>query len=222
MKIHYLAPNIYCCGAGTAADTENVTKVLSSNLYLQRLNADERRPSRIVSAMTQLKQKLFNYQGHLGAALIVGGVDSIGPQVYAIHPHGSTDKLPYVTMGSGSLCAMAVFESKYRTGMNREEAIALVTEAIEAGIFNDLGSGSNVDVTVISKTPQDSEVVVETLRNHRIGNKKPPMNGSYLLPVGSTAVISSETVEFGDFVSVLEKEIPSLLATTAGTQMETE
>jgi hypothetical protein len=24
-KIHYLAPNIYCCGAGTAADTENVT-----------------------------------------------------------------------------------------------------------------------------------------------------------------------------------------------------
>ena len=24
-KIHYIAPNIYCCGAGTAADTEQVT-----------------------------------------------------------------------------------------------------------------------------------------------------------------------------------------------------
>jgi 20S proteasome alpha/beta subunit len=24
-KIHYIAPNIYCCGAGTAADTENTT-----------------------------------------------------------------------------------------------------------------------------------------------------------------------------------------------------
>lgn len=24
-KIHYIAPNVYCCGAGTAADTENVT-----------------------------------------------------------------------------------------------------------------------------------------------------------------------------------------------------
>jgi 20S proteasome subunit beta 2 len=24
-KIHYIAPNIWCCGAGTAADTENVT-----------------------------------------------------------------------------------------------------------------------------------------------------------------------------------------------------
>ena len=26
-KIHFIAPNIYCCGAGTAADTENVTGV---------------------------------------------------------------------------------------------------------------------------------------------------------------------------------------------------
>lgn len=29
-KIHYIAPNIYCCGAGTAADTEAVTGEWSS------------------------------------------------------------------------------------------------------------------------------------------------------------------------------------------------
>jgi hypothetical protein len=33
----------------------------------------------------------------------------------------------------------------------REEGIQLVSEAICAGIFNDLGSGSNVDVCVITK-----------------------------------------------------------------------
>lgn len=33
----------------------------------------------------------------------------------------------------------------------REEGIRLVTEAICSGIFNDLGSGSNVDVCVITK-----------------------------------------------------------------------
>lgn len=27
-KIHYLAPNIYCCGAGTAADTEKTTELI--------------------------------------------------------------------------------------------------------------------------------------------------------------------------------------------------
>lgn len=31
-----------------------------------------------------------------------------------IYPHGSTDKNPYVTMGSGSLAAMSVFETGYR------------------------------------------------------------------------------------------------------------
>lgn len=60
---------------------------------------------------------LHRYQGHIGAALVLGGVDATGPQLFTIHPHGSTDKLPYVTMGSGSLAAMAVFESKWQPNM---------------------------------------------------------------------------------------------------------
>ncbi len=42
-------------------------------------------------------------------------------------------------MGSGSLAAMAVFESKYRDDLTLEEARNLVIEAIEAGILHDLG-----------------------------------------------------------------------------------
>jgi len=57
------------------------------------------------------------YQGHVGAHLVLGGVDSTGPHLFTIHAHGSTDKLPYVTMGSGSLAAMAVFESAYKEHM---------------------------------------------------------------------------------------------------------
>lgn len=36
-KIHYIAPNIMCCGAGTSADTEMVTQMVSSKLTLHRL-----------------------------------------------------------------------------------------------------------------------------------------------------------------------------------------
>jgi 20S proteasome alpha/beta subunit len=35
--------------------------------------------------------------------------------------------------------------------LQKEEGITLVSEAICSGIFNDLGSGSNVDVCVITK-----------------------------------------------------------------------
>lgn len=58
-KIHYIAPNIYCCGAGTAADTEFTTNMISSKLELHRLNSG--REVRMATAMTMLKQYLFRY-----------------------------------------------------------------------------------------------------------------------------------------------------------------
>jgi len=99
-KIHYIASNIYCCGAGTAADTESSTALISSQLELHKLSTG--RQPRVVTAKTMLQQMLFKYQGHVSAALILGGVDVTGPSLYTIYPHGSTDSLPYVTMGSGS------------------------------------------------------------------------------------------------------------------------
>lgn len=147
-KIHYLAPNIYCCGAGTAADTEMITQLMSSQLELLRMNTHSQ--SRVITACTLLKRRLFRYQGQISAALVLGGVDNVnGPAVYQIAPHGSTAKLDYTTMGSGSLAAMAVFESDWTEGMTEEEAVKLVQRAIGAGIFNDLGSGSNCDVCIL-------------------------------------------------------------------------
>ncbi|URE18827.1 hypothetical protein MUK42_31055 [Musa troglodytarum] len=163
-KIHYMAPNIYCCGAGTAADTEAVTDMVSSQLQLHRYATG--RESRVVTALTLLKSHLFSYQGHVSAALVLGGVDVTGPHLHTVYPHGSTDTLPFATMGSGSLAAMAVFESKFREGLTKEEGIILVSEAICSGIFNDLGSGSNVDVCVITKGH------TEYLRNHQLPNPR--------------------------------------------------
>lgn len=100
-----------CCGAGTAADTENTTNLISSQLELIRLNTG--REVKVATANTLLKRMLFRYQGHVSAALVLGGVDINGPHIYSIHPHGSTDCLPYTTMGSGSLAAMSVFECNY-------------------------------------------------------------------------------------------------------------
>ena len=164
-KIHYIAPNIWCCGAGTAADTEMTTALIGSQLDLLRRRTGTQ--SRVVTAMTMLKRMLYKYQGHIGAALVLGGVDVTGAHLYTIYPHGSTDKLPFVTMGSGSLAAMSVFESEYKDGMNEAEAKELVCNGIRAGIFNDLGSGSNVDLCVIRKpTVQGGEVDVDFLRGY--------------------------------------------------------
>mmetsp|Transcript_24877 Transcript_24877/g.27688 ORF Transcript_24877/g.27688 Transcript_24877/m.27688 type:complete len:270 (+) Transcript_24877:95-904(+) len=201
-KIHYIADNIYCCGAGTAADTEYTTELISSNLELHRL-ATGKQP-RVITALTMLKQMLFKYQGHVSAALVLGGFDCAGPHLHTIYPHGSTTTLPYVTMGSGSLAAMSVFEAKWKKDMTRDEAIALVHEAISAGIFNDLGSGSNVDVTIITKDG------TEILRNYDKPNQRKHRR-EYHFERGTTPVTKFETVPISKF-SVTSTTVEPLTA----------
>merc|ERR1711957_515 len=99
------------------------------------------RQPRVCTVVRRLSTMLFKHQGYIDCALVLGGVDNQGPHLYQIYPHGSTDMLPFTTMGSGSLAAMAVLESEYNEDMSVEEGKALVAKAIRAGIFNDLGSG---------------------------------------------------------------------------------
>uniref|UniRef100_A0A3B5MCE8 Proteasome subunit beta n=1 Tax=Xiphophorus couchianus TaxID=32473 RepID=A0A3B5MCE8_9TELE len=177
-KIHYISPNIYCCGAGTAADTEMTTQIISSNLELHSLSTG--RLPRVATANRMLKQMLFRYQGYIGAALVLGGVDCNGPHLYSIYPHGSTDKLPYVTMGQ----FVSLTASSFSDSLNEEEAKRLVRDAIAAGIFNDLGSGSNIDLTVITKGN------VDYIRPHDEANKKGVRTSDYKYKRGTTAVLS--------------------------------
>lgn len=194
-KIHYIAPNIYCCGAGTAADTEKTTELISSQLELLRM--DTHSSSRVVTACTLLKRMLFRYQGHVSAALVLGGCDAKGPHVYQIYPHGSTGKLPYTTMGSGSLAAMAVFEQGWRDGMTEEQAKDLVQRAICAGIFNDLGSGSNCDTCVI-RMDGTVEYNRGALTPNSVDDLRDKIRHSAALthPIGTTAILEMTKEKF--------------------------
>ncbi|XP_008300975.1 proteasome subunit beta type-10 [Stegastes partitus] len=181
-KIHYIAPKIYCCGAGVAADAEITTQIMASNVELHMLNTG--RPPLVSMVTRQLKQMLFRYQGHVGSSLIVGGVDVTGPHLYSVYPHGSYDKLPFLTMGSGAAAAVSVFEDRFKPNMELEEAKQLVRDAIAAGIFCDLGSGSNVDLCVITAT----EVV--DLRGYDKPTVKGKREGQYRYKPGTTAVLT--------------------------------
>lgn len=83
--------------------------------------------------------------------MIVAGVDPTGTHLFGCQAHGSTDKLPYMTLGSGSLAAMGVLETEFRLGMEKEDAMDLVCRAVLAGVWNDLGSGGSVDLVVMEK-----------------------------------------------------------------------
>lgn len=194
-KLHQISSNIWCAGAGTAADTEMVTQLISSNIELHALNTG--REPRVVTALTMLKQHLFKYQGHIGAYLIVAGVDPTGPKLYSIHAHGSTDVGYYLSLGSGSMAAMAVLEARWHADISKQEAIDLVADAIESGIWNDLGSGSNVDICIMEEGKPAA-----LHRGYRKPNERGVKEKSYKFRKGTTGVLAQSIRQIAEVVDV--------------------
>jgi 20S proteasome subunit beta 2 len=108
--------------------------------------------------------------------------------------------LPFGTMGSGSLAATGVLETKYKDNMTLEEAQNLCIEAIEAGIFYDLGSGSNVDLCVIQQDRKGK--VTQDVRSYHIKAKAATKENTF--PKGTTYVM--ETIEKKWTMEVVEVE----------------
>ncbi len=99
--------------------------------------------------------------------------------------------LPFTTMGSGSLAAMGILETRYKDNLNEEQGIELVKDAIEAGIFHDLGSGSNVDINIVRRTG------CEKKESYRVYNQKTfsqPEN--YTFPKGTSTVLRGGELEY--------------------------
>jgi 20S proteasome subunit beta 2 len=65
------------------------------------------------------------------------------------------DVVTYAALGSGGLAATGVLESRYPKigsgSCSLEEGMRLAVDAVTAGVKNDLGSGSRVDVCIIAK-----------------------------------------------------------------------
>lgn len=147
-KLHYLSPTMYCAGAGTAADTDRVTRKTEKHLNL--FKAKYNKEGSVFIAKRFLENYLHYYQGYIGAALILGGKHNNDFYLFDIHPHGSSTETLFTSLGSGSLAAMGVLEKGFKINLSAEEAINLGIKAIEAGIMNDLYSGSQVDYLIIN------------------------------------------------------------------------
>ena len=85
---------------------------------------------------------------------------------------------------------MSVFEDRFKPNMERAEAMQVVRDAIAAGIFNDLGSGSHVDLCVITANK------VDYLRPYDIANKKGERAGDYRYKKGTTETLSVDVRKF--------------------------
>lgn len=166
LKMKQIAPQIFCCGAGTSADCAQVLKQTRFRLAKQRVErclADEAlNESPVGSAIIALADALNT--NIIRSVFILGGMDKDGPALFQIAEDLMPQRLSIAALGSGAADALAVLEierrkwrlsaqggemSDYIEDIDIETAIGAVRAAVRAGISNDLGSGSHVDVCVI-------------------------------------------------------------------------
>lgn len=91
-------------------------------------------------------------------------------------------------MGSGSLAAMAFLEAGWKPDLELNEAKELMRTAICGGIFNDLMSGSHVDLCIITREK------AEMIRPFEVANVKGTRQGSYRYLRGCTATLSTRVI----------------------------
>lgn len=166
-KLHILNAKTVAAGAGTSADLQHITRECAAVAALQSrwnqvgngfddCDKDDSTTSHasVLDLVYWLRKRLYERNGSCQANLIVGGIHHNGKaQLRAVHPHGSVDVVSFTALGSGGMAAMSVLEQGYpalaTAADPRQAAQDLCIQAIRAGIENDLGSGSHVDICVV-------------------------------------------------------------------------
>uniref|UniRef100_A0A914E8K5 proteasome endopeptidase complex n=1 Tax=Acrobeloides nanus TaxID=290746 RepID=A0A914E8K5_9BILA len=189
-KVHKLTESIYACGAGTAADLDQVCKMLSANLRLKELNTGKK--ARVITALRMAKQHLFQYMGYVGAYLLIGGVDPTGPVLYECSANAYSMAKPYAAMGSGSYAAISVLERDFRFNLEEKEAKDLVQRALQAGMHGDNASGNSLNLVIIKndKTIFEGPIVPDFCE------KSEPINLEYKFKSGDTTVLKQKTFKY--------------------------
>jgi proteasome beta subunit len=148
-KIYQVDDHIAITISGGVADAQYVVEVLKVNAKLYKLNNS--RPMPIKAASRLVANVLFSAHGGLLAQILVGGVDSTGPHVFALDPFGSLTEEKCVATGSGSPIAYGVLEDKYKEGATIEEVLPIVVRAVDSAMKRDIASGDSFDIAVITK-----------------------------------------------------------------------
>ena len=149
-KIYQIDDHIAMTISGSVADAQRVVEILKVNAKLYKLNNS--RPMPIKAASRLVANLLFSARlAPLIAQILVGGVDSTGPHVFALDPFGSLVEEKCVATGSGSPIAYGVLEDKYKEGATIKEVLPVVVRAVDSAMKRDIASGDSFDIAVITK-----------------------------------------------------------------------
>ncbi len=149
-KILEVSTGIGVTVAGMVSEVQLLSKYLKSELKLTEIRS--RRRVTVEEAANLLATWTYGAIRSRGgvAHFIMGGVDK-EPKIFDISPDGTIiEAKTFATSGSGSLHAISVLDTKYRSDLSENEAVNIAKEAIVAAMTRDNASGHGYTIWVIN------------------------------------------------------------------------
>ncbi len=143
------------CGATIAGGVADCQYVVGQAQAISRLLnvRDDKEPS-LEYIANIVRNILFNGRSFFQAFMIIGGYDSKtqSGRIFPIDFLGyMADSESFASLGSGSTFALGVMEGGWKPEMSADEGVKLVKKALIAAKSLDIGSGSKIQVVVITK-----------------------------------------------------------------------
>lgn len=150
-KVFPIKKNIALALAGTVGDAAQMIRILKMQAAIYE---NERNKKISTNALITLTANILNanrYYPYMAGFIFGGYIDK--PELFAIDAVGGLNEFKkYTANGSGADFAMGVLDTKYKEKLSKEDAIAMITEAINASKKRDIFTGGEkIDLYFIDK-----------------------------------------------------------------------
>lgn len=135
-KVHQIDDHLCAAITGFLADGRVLVDLGRIKSQVFKLTYDE--PIDVLGAVKEVsdRMQLFTQYGGVrpfGVALLLGGVDEKGPQLFEIDPSSTFYSWKAHAIGRGSAEAIKVFKKGWKEKLSEEDAIKLAIQAMKAG-----------------------------------------------------------------------------------------
>ena len=135
-KVHEIDSHVGAVTSGFLADGRTLIDLARIKAQVYKLTYDE--PISVLMTVKEVadRMQLFTQYGGVrpfGVALLFGGVDEKGPQLFEVDPSSAYFSWKAHAIGRGSIEAIKVLRKKWKPKMKENDAIKLALSALKAG-----------------------------------------------------------------------------------------
>lgn len=135
-KIHEIDNHLAAGMAGFLADGRALIDFSRVKAQIHKLTYDE--PLSVLGGVKEIadRMQLYTQYGGVrpyGVALLLGGIDENGPQLFEIDPSSAFSSWKAQSIGRGSGESLKILRKEWKEKMNKDNAIILALKALKAG-----------------------------------------------------------------------------------------